>query len=117
MVERIGCGDAAATTTDRNDQFDLELEIGREGRIRHLRSIEHDGIARLLEEKRRIALLEGRAAAARIVTPAANGNAGIGSRVRVRDIGVGEVAEYGDYRLCYVRGPEGILIALAEQLG
>ena len=31
---------------------------------------------------------------------------------------VGEVAQYEDkYRLCYVRGPEGILIALAEQLG
>ena len=31
---------------------------------------------------------------------------------------VGEVAEYEDqYRLCYVRGPEGILIRLAEQIG
>jgi catechol 2,3-dioxygenase-like lactoylglutathione lyase family enzyme len=31
---------------------------------------------------------------------------------------VGEVALYEDkYRLCYVRGPEGILIALAEQIG
>ena len=31
---------------------------------------------------------------------------------------VGEVAQYGDtYRLCYVRGPEGILIGLAEQTG
>jgi catechol 2,3-dioxygenase-like lactoylglutathione lyase family enzyme len=30
---------------------------------------------------------------------------------------VGEVARYEDlYRLCYVRGPEGIIIALAEQL-
>ena len=30
---------------------------------------------------------------------------------------IGEVAQYEDkYRLCYVRGPEGILIALAEQL-
>jgi catechol 2,3-dioxygenase-like lactoylglutathione lyase family enzyme len=30
---------------------------------------------------------------------------------------VGEVAQYRDaYRLCYVRGPEGILIALAQQL-
>jgi catechol 2,3-dioxygenase-like lactoylglutathione lyase family enzyme len=30
---------------------------------------------------------------------------------------VGEVTQYEDsYRLCYVRGPEGILIALAEQL-
>ena len=31
---------------------------------------------------------------------------------------VGEVAQYeNSYRLCYVRGPEGILIALAEELG
>ncbi len=30
---------------------------------------------------------------------------------------VGEVVQYDDsYRLCYVRGPEGILVALAEQL-
>ena len=30
---------------------------------------------------------------------------------------VGEVAQYQDsYRLCYVRGPEGIIIALVEQL-
>jgi predicted enzyme related to lactoylglutathione lyase len=31
---------------------------------------------------------------------------------------VGEVVEYqGIYRLCYVRGPEGILVGLAQQLG
>ncbi len=31
---------------------------------------------------------------------------------------VGEVEQYEDlYRLCYVRGPEGILVALAEQIG
>ena len=39
---------------------------------------------------------------------------------RVRDHGaelVGEVARYEDvYRLCYVRGPEGIIVGLAEQL-
>lgn len=30
---------------------------------------------------------------------------------------VGEVGQYEDrYRLCYVRGPEGIIVALAEQL-
>jgi catechol 2,3-dioxygenase-like lactoylglutathione lyase family enzyme len=40
---------------------------------------------------------------------------------RVRTHGaevVGEVVQYEDsYRLCYVRGPEGILVALAERLG
>ncbi len=31
---------------------------------------------------------------------------------------VGEVAQYEDsYRLCYVRGPAGVIVALAEQLG
>ena len=31
---------------------------------------------------------------------------------------VGDLAQYEDeYRLCYVRGPEGILIGLAEQIG
>jgi catechol 2,3-dioxygenase-like lactoylglutathione lyase family enzyme len=31
---------------------------------------------------------------------------------------VGEIAQYEDsYRLCFVRGPEGIIVGLAEQLG
>ena len=31
---------------------------------------------------------------------------------------VGEVVQYEDiYRLCYIRGPEGILIGLAQELG
>src|SRR4051795_7171870 len=31
---------------------------------------------------------------------------------------VGELVQYEDvYRLCYIRGPEGILIGLAEQVG
>ena len=31
---------------------------------------------------------------------------------------VGEVAQYEDmYRLCYIRGPEGVLIGLAQELG
>ena len=31
---------------------------------------------------------------------------------------VGEVVQYEEsYRLCYIRGPEGLLIGLAEQLG
>jgi catechol 2,3-dioxygenase-like lactoylglutathione lyase family enzyme len=40
---------------------------------------------------------------------------------RLREHGaqlVDEVVQYEDvYRLCYVRGPEGILIGLAEQIG
>jgi catechol 2,3-dioxygenase-like lactoylglutathione lyase family enzyme len=31
---------------------------------------------------------------------------------------VGEIAQYADvYRLCFLRGPEGIIIGLAEELG
>ena len=31
---------------------------------------------------------------------------------------VGDVAEYEDsYRLCFVRGPEGVIVGLAEQIG
>jgi catechol 2,3-dioxygenase-like lactoylglutathione lyase family enzyme len=40
---------------------------------------------------------------------------------RVRKMGaelVGEVVDYeGVYRLCYIRGPDGLLIGLAQQLG
>jgi len=39
---------------------------------------------------------------------------------RMRAAGVeliGEVVQYQDmYRLCYLRGPEGIIVALAEEL-
>jgi hypothetical protein len=38
--------------------------------------------------------------------------------MRVAFSATGEVAQYEDkYRLCYVRGPEGIIVALAEELG
>lgn len=41
--------------------------------------------------------------------------------IRLQKIGaqlVGEVVKYEEsYRLCYIRGPEGLLIGLAEQLG
>src|SRR6187551_1215745 len=44
-----------------------------------------------------------------------------GTLARLRKHGtqlVGEVVQYEDvYRLCYVRGPEGILIGLAERIG
>ena len=38
-------------------------------------------------------------------------------RARAAEL-VGEVERYGDiYRLCYVRGPEGIIVELAERIG
>ena len=40
-----------------------------------------------------------------------------GLRARGSEL-VGELERYEDsYRLCYVRGPEGIIIELAEQIG
>ena len=52
----------------------------------------------LLEEQiqldQRIAVLEAQLAAAQIAAPAADGRAGIGSRVRVRDLEVGNIVEY-----------------------
>jgi catechol 2,3-dioxygenase-like lactoylglutathione lyase family enzyme len=41
------------------------------------------------------------------------------SRLRIHGADlVGEIAQYEDsYRLCFVRGPEGIIIGLAEELG
>jgi catechol 2,3-dioxygenase-like lactoylglutathione lyase family enzyme len=41
------------------------------------------------------------------------------ARLRKRGVQlVGEVVQYEDaYRLCYIRGPEGLLIGLAEKLG
>ena len=40
-----------------------------------------------------------------------------GLRTRGAEL-VGELERYEDsYRLCYVRGPEGIIIELAEQIG
>ena len=52
----------------------------------------------LLEEQAqldlRIAVLEAQLAAAQIVAPATDGRAGIGSRVRVRDLEVGKTVEY-----------------------
>jgi len=40
-----------------------------------------------------------------------------GLRARGEEL-VGEVVRYEDaYRLCYVRGPEGIIVELAERIG
>ena len=40
------------------------------------------------------------------------------ARLGERAVLVGEVVEYeGIYRLCYIRGPEGLLIGLAQEMG
>src|SRR4051812_19100179 len=57
MIDRISNSNVAASAADRNYQFDLELEVGCEWRIGYLCAIKHDGIPRLLEEKRWITLV------------------------------------------------------------
>jgi transcription elongation factor GreA len=82
----------------------LRGEIGPELSAR-LRDARQDGhlsdnppLFELLEEQaqldQRVALLEAQLAAAQIAAPAIDGRAGIGSRVRVRDLEVGNIVEY-----------------------
>ncbi len=56
-----------------------------------------------------------------LLSALADGEASADQLARLRPHGavlVGEVARYEDvYRLCYVRGPEGILVGLAEEFG
>jgi transcription elongation factor GreA len=96
-------------TAAGHERLRVELEALRSS-ARHelgerLREAREDGdladnplIFELLEERaqleRRIATLEDQLGSARIVAPAPDGTAGIGSSVVVRDLATGEVAEY-----------------------
>jgi len=96
-------------TADGYQQLWLELETLRvEGRreirerLGEARSDGHladnpalyDVLVEQAQLERRIATLEEQVRAAQIVAPAPKGVAAIGSSVRVRDIALGEVAEY-----------------------
>jgi transcription elongation factor GreA len=103
-------GDRALfVTADGYEQLRSELERlctdGRADMSERLREARADGhlatnpaLYDLLEEQAqldwRITILEGQLAAAEIVVPAADGAAGIGSVVRVRDRQTGDLAEY-----------------------
>ena len=90
------------------DQLCAELEalrtVRRAALIEQVREAREDRdpdnplLFDLLEEQaqleERISVLEAQVAAARVVAPAADGIAGIGSRVRVQHRGSGDVAEY-----------------------
>ena len=108
LAERGG-DQALFVTADGYEQLRSELERlstdGRADMSERLRAAREDGhlannpaLYDLLEEQvqleRRIAILEGRLAAAEIVVPAADGAASIGSVVRVRDRQTGDLAEY-----------------------
>ena len=88
-------------------RFELEALRGQIGPelSERLRDARQDGhladnqpLFDLLEEQaqldQRIAVLEAQLAAAQIAAPATDGRAGIGSRVRVRDLEVGNIVEY-----------------------
>lgn len=107
-VERAD-GGAVLVTAEGYEQLRSELEtLCVEGRRRiseRLREARDDGhlddnsalydvFVEQAQLERRIANLEAQVAAAQIVAPAADGIAGIGSSVRVRDVAGGEVAEY-----------------------
>jgi transcription elongation factor GreA len=96
-------------TAEGYDQLRSELEMlrseGRRSVSERLRAARADGdfdsnpaLFDAIEEQtlleRRIAVLEAQLAAARVVAPAADGKAGIGSFVRVRELQSGDVAEY-----------------------
>lgn len=102
-------GEALLVTADGYERLRSELETlrseGRRQMSERVREAREDGhladnpplydlFVEQAQLERRIATLEARVAAAQIVAPAANGLAGIGSCVRLRDAAVGEVAEY-----------------------
>lgn len=96
-------------TAEGYEQLRSELETlrtaGRREMTERLREARADGrlednpvLFEALEEQaqleQRIALLEGRLAAAQIAEPNGDGTAGIGSSVRLRDLETDEVVEY-----------------------
>ena len=102
-------GESMPVTADGYEQLLLELETlrlaGRRQigeRMREARADGHladnpalyDVLVEQAQLERRIATLEEQVAAVQIVAPAPKGIAAIGTSVRVRDIALGEVAEY-----------------------
>lgn len=103
-------GEALLITAHGFEQLRSELDLlctnHRPEISERLRAARQDGdladnpaLWELLEEQaqleRRIAALKEHLAVARVVAPSGNGVAGIGSSVRVRDVALGVVAEYG----------------------
>jgi transcription elongation factor GreA len=96
-------------TPDGLERLRHELEelrdAGRRDLAERFRSARNDGdlaenpaLIDLLEEQgqleRRIAVLESQVASARVVAPARDGVAGLGTSVRVRESATGEIADY-----------------------
>jgi transcription elongation factor GreA len=81
-------------TTDGRRQMSERLREAREDGDLADNPPLYDVLVEQAQLERRIAALEARLAAAQIVAPAADGSAGIGTCVRVRDVAAGDVAEY-----------------------
>ena len=101
--------DGLLITADGYEQLRAELDSlrdeGRRDLAERLRDARMDGdvadnpaLLDVLEEhaqlERRIAVLEDQLAQVRVVAPTRDGVAGLGTRVRVRDVGTDEIAEY-----------------------
>lgn len=103
------CAHALFVTADGYERLRSELEILRtehrgelSERLREARwdgdlddnPALYDALEEQVQLEQRIAMLEGRLAVAQIAPSAADGTAGIGSRVRVRNLQTGDVDEY-----------------------
>jgi transcription elongation factor GreA len=101
--------DGLLITADGYEQLRAELDTlrdeGRRDLAERLRDARLDGdvadnpaLLDVLEEhahlERRIAVLEDQLAQVRVVAPTRDGVAGLGTRVRVRDVATDEIAEY-----------------------
>jgi transcription elongation factor GreA len=88
------CSELEKLRTERRRELSESLRVARgEGDM-----ADNPALFDLFEEQaqleRRIAMLEERVALAQVVAPPANGVAGIGSCVRVRELALGGIAEY-----------------------
>jgi transcription elongation factor GreA len=101
--------DGLLITADGYERLRAELDWLRndgrrelEERLRDARLdgdvVDNPALLEVLEEsaqlERRIAVLEDQLAQVRVVTPRRDGVAGLGTRVQVRDVETGEIAEY-----------------------
>jgi transcription elongation factor GreA len=80
-------------TNGRADMSERLREAREDGHLANNPAL-YDLLDDQVRLEQRIAILDGRLAAAKIVAPAADGAAGIGSVVRVRDRQTGDLAEY-----------------------
>ena len=102
-------GDGTLITAGGLARLEHELErlrdVGRQELAERFRTARNDGnvaenpaLTDLLEEhaqlERRIAVLEMQVGSVRVVAPARDGVAGVGTSVRVRDSATGQVTEY-----------------------